>query len=87
MFEQMEDYIRKAATLNLKVMKEEFWNLIEIKIIQEALRRTYGRKGKAAQLLGIDVKTVYNKLRYDQDMNEKSRQSSSDFSLTGAINE
>lgn len=42
--------------------REKFLECLERAIIQEALRRSGGRKGKAAELLGINVKTLYNKL-------------------------
>lgn len=36
---------------------------VEKKLIQDALQRTKGCRGKAAELLGIDEKTLYNKLK------------------------
>lgn len=42
---------------------EEAVSRIEKKLIMHALSKTNGRKGKAAQLLGIDEKTLYNKLK------------------------
>lgn len=47
-----------TAALELKPTGEE-----EMARIQEALRQTGGNKSKAAQLLGIDRKTLYNKLK------------------------
>src|SRR3989338_11700361 len=60
------EYIGKELAqlekLDLYAAREELLECIEKAIIHEALRRSNGRKGEAANLLGINVKTLYNKL-------------------------
>ncbi|MBI1870196.1 MAG: sigma-54-dependent Fis family transcriptional regulator [Chlamydiae bacterium] len=51
------------SDLDLLQSSSEAALFVEKKLIQQALSRTQGRKGKAAKLLGIDEKTLYNKLR------------------------
>lgn len=62
LIEYIEKEFAQLEKLDLYSAREEFLEWIEKAIIREALRRSNGRKGKAAQLLNIDVKTLYNKL-------------------------
>lgn len=66
LYEQLMECIKKELAqlenLNLYSTREILLEYIERAIIHEALRRSNGRKGEAARLLGINVKTLYNKL-------------------------
>lgn len=62
--EQGQNIIIPIKTnLSLKEAVKEVVSLVEKQLIQNALQQTRGRKGQAGQLLGIDEKTLYNKLR------------------------
>ena len=53
-----------ATSLGIKPSANE-----ELSRIREALNITNGNKSRAAQLLGIDRKTLYNKLKqYGEDL-------------------
>ena len=58
---EMHDYDVTLATdgVNLKVASSE----AEYEVIINALRKVNFNKSKAAELLGIDRKTLYNKMR------------------------
>src|SRR3989338_9114789 len=60
--ECIKEELAQLERLDLYSARGEFLECIERAIIHEALRRSNGRKGEAAKLLGIDVKTLYNKL-------------------------
>ena len=60
--EYMGKELAQLEKLDLYAAREELLECIEKAIIHEALRRSNGRKGEAANLLGINVKTLYNKL-------------------------
>ena len=66
--ESGENAIRRGTTLNLKEN--------EIVLIQEAMSKTSGNKADAAELLGINITTLYRKIKkydiplpaYDEDV-------------------
>ncbi len=62
---QIQEEINLPIRLNLSLLQasKEAMGVVEKKLIQSALKRTEGRKGKAAELLKIDEKTLYNKLK------------------------
>ncbi len=51
------------GSLNLPEASRQTSQEIEKRLILEALRKTEGHQGKAAQLLGITARTLYNKIR------------------------
>jgi len=60
---QKEITIPVRADLPLRQAVKEAVSMVEKRLIGDVLQRTQGRKGKAVQLLGIDEKTLYNKLK------------------------
>jgi two-component system response regulator AtoC len=57
---------KSTESLNLREIGERAKKDTEIKIIREALRQTAGNKAKAARLLNISYKTLFNKINeYD----------------------
>jgi DNA-binding NtrC family response regulator len=62
---QTNPEIKIAINPNLPLQEatKEITSTVEKKMIEDALRRSAGRKGKTAELLGIDEKTLYNKLK------------------------
>lgn len=60
---QKEIIIPVRADLPLRQAVKEAVSMVEKRLIGDVLQRTQGRKGKAVQLLGIDEKTLYNKLK------------------------
>jgi len=62
-FLKFEGDLSQLGNLNMCLLCQEVYEMVEKILIEEALRRSKGRKGRAAKLLGVDVKTLYNKLR------------------------
>ena len=60
---QPEDEIPIHGSLNLPEASRQSSQEIEKRLILEALRKTEGHQGKAALLLGITPRTLYNKIR------------------------
>lgn len=60
---QTEWAIPVGHGLTLLQAGKEAANFVEKKLIRDALRQTEGRKNKAAELLRIDERTLYNKLK------------------------
>jgi len=60
---QKEITIPIRADLPLRQAVKKAVSVVEKQLIWDALQRTQGRKSKAVQLLGIDEKTLYNKLK------------------------
>lgn len=60
---QIELTISIRQGLSLLQAAKEAAHFVEKRLIRDALRQAEGRKSKAAELLGIDEKTLYNKLR------------------------
>lgn len=70
LLECIEKELTEVENLELYSAREIFLECIEKVIIHEALRRSKGRKGGAAKLLGINVKTLYNKLSHKNKVAE-----------------
>lgn len=60
---QKEITIPLRVNLPLRQAVKAAVNMVEKRLIRDVLQLTEGRKGEAAQLLGVDEKTLYNKLK------------------------